>query len=350
MVMGRRPDVETASAPLATFAVIGLGLQLGNALASMPARKPWQGNASLADNVGASVTHQVLRSFMGYSLSLPIPEFRSMELALDTVCQVVLPPFVHGLGVTTETASVGGVPGTWFRPRHGEPRGTILYLHGGGYVGTSPNMYAAFTGYLAKDTGCQIFVADYRLAPEFPFPAGLVDAMSVFQALVDSGVDPARLFVAGDSGGGGLTNSLILDGRAHELPDPAGVILFSPEVDLTLDEPSVSENAKYDILPWNIPVGPYLHGLDPADRLVSTMNADLHQFPPTFVAFGDREMFRDPIRRFVQALRDAEVEVSVIEAEEMFHVFPILMPWADISRRVYREVGAFVRSHLPPVI
>jgi hypothetical protein len=66
------------------------------------------------------------------------------------------------------------------------------------------------------------------------------------------------------------------------------------------------------------------------------------------VAFGDDEMFRDPIRRFVARLGDAGIDVTVIEEAAMFHVFPMLMPWADASRRVYRAVGEFVRDHLPP--
>ncbi len=347
MVMGNRPDVETATPPLAVSAVAGLGLQMANALVSVPARRPWEGAASLLDNVGASVTHQVLRTFMGYSLGLRIPEFRSMELVLDTACRVVMPPVVRQLGVTSEVVGLGGVPGTWYRPTGGPVEGTILYLHGGGYVGTSPNMYAAYTALLARESGCEVFVADYRLAPEFPFPAGLEDAVTVYEALLDQGVEPERLFVAGDSGGGGLANSLMLDARGEHLPAPAGLLLLSPEVDLTLDEPSVTENAEYDILPWNIPVGAYLHGLSPQDARVSTINADLSDFPPTFVAFGDREMFRDPIRRFVDGLTAAGVGPVVIEAPDMFHVFPILMPWAEISQQVNRMAGTFVRDHLP---
>jgi acetyl esterase/lipase len=207
-------------------------------------------------------------------------------------------------------------------------------------------MYAAFTGYLARETGCEVFVADYRLAPEFPFPAGLLDAIAVYEEMLDRGVSPDRLFVAGDSGGGGLATSLLLDSAAHHLPRPAGVLLFSPEVDLALDEPSVTENASSDILPWNIPVGPYLHGIDPHNKFVSAVYADLHRYPPTFVAFGDEEMFRDPIRRFVDRLDEAEVPTTVIEERDMFHVFPMLMPWAEASRRVYREVGRFVHDQL----
>lgn len=347
MVMGKRPDVPTASTPITAITLFGLGEQLFTSLASVPLRKPWQGPSGVLDNVGRSLTRQVMRSFMGYSSSLPIPEFRSLEMAIDDVCRVVLPPVVSALDVDMEAGEVGGVPGMWYRYKGRESLGTVLYLHGGGYIGTSPLMYAAFTGYLARDTGCDVFVADYRLAPEFPFPAGLIDAISVYEALLEDGIAPERLFVAGDSGGGGLATSLLLDARAHHLPLPAGLVLFSPEVDLALDEPSITENAATDILPWNIPVGPYLHGIDPHNKFVSAVYADLSRYPPTLVAFGDEEMFRDPIRKFVARLDEADIDVTVIEEPAMFHVFPMLMPWADASRRVYRAVGEFVRDVLP---
>ena len=344
MVMGKRDDVSTASVPIAAIAVVGLGQQIVNALARVPFRAPWSGPSTLAHNLGEATTRQVIRSFMGYSSSLPIEEFRSIEVVLDDLCGVVLPPFVRSLGVDMRAETIGGVPGLRYRRRDREPVGTIVYLHGGGYIGTSPTMYAAFTGWLAHETGCDIFVADYRLAPEFPYPAGRDDALEVIRALLADGLDPETLFLGGDSGGGGLATSVLLAIEEEGLPIPAGLLLFSPEVDLILDEPSVTENASNDILPWNIPVSAYTHGVDPAS--LSPVLGDCSHYPPTFVAFGDLEMFRDPIRRFVTGLQEGGVPTSVVEAPNMFHVFPILMPWANSSRETYRAVGRFVAERL----
>jgi acetyl esterase/lipase len=208
-------------------------------------------------------------------------------------------------------------------------------------------MYAAFIAWLCHLTSCDFFVADIRLAPEFPFPAGLEDAVLVLEELLISGTDPQRLFVAGDSSGGGLASSLVYTMRQTGHRPIAGVILFSPELDLLLDEPSISDNADRDILPWNIPTSGYLHGRDPDVASVSAVDQDVTGWPPTFVSFGGDEMFRDAIRRFVDQLEDADVDITALEEPGMFHVFPILMPWADRSRMVYRAVGDFVRSHLP---
>jgi acetyl esterase/lipase len=127
----------------------------------------------------------------------------------------------------------------------------------------------------------------------------------------------------------------------------AGVILFSPEVDLLLDEPSVADNAPRDILPWNIPTSPYLHGRRARDGVVSALDQDVSHWPPTFVSFGSDEMFRDSIRVLVEHLEDAGVDTVAMEESGMFHVFPILMPWADASRRTYDAVGRFVTERLP---
>jgi acetyl esterase/lipase len=346
MVMGRRPEVKTAPAPVAAFAVAGLAAQLVTALASVPFRRPWRGPSGRLHNVGAAVTRTVLRSFIGYATSLPIPEFRSVEILIDDLCRTALPPFLKGLGVTVRDARFGGVPVVEYRPGRNASRGAILYVHGGGFIGTSPSMYAMFTGWIAHETGCRVFVPDYRLAPEFPFPASLLDIISVYEAMVAAGQPAERLFLAGDSCGGNLATALLVDAPGRHLPRPAGLILFSPEVSLALDEPSITQNAERDILPWNIPVRPYLHGLEPTDERASVAEADLHRLPPTFVAFGSDEMFRDPIRHFVDRLERSGVATTAIEEPDMFHVFPILMPWADASSRVYRAVDAFVRKRL----
>lgn len=338
MVMGRRPDVATADAPRTVLAIAELALRLSTTLARIPLRKPWRGPDTLVHNVGYEVTRRVMRAFMEYAVSLDTTTLRSVEVVLDDLCRVLLPPLVHGREVGIEEDVVGGVPGTWYRPAVDEPTGTILYLHGGGYVATSPSMYALFTGWLASHTECDVFVADYRLAPEFPYPAAMDDALSVYRALLDAGHDPARIVFAGDSGGGGLAATLVLEASDADLPPPRGLVLFSPEVDLVLDEPSVADNADLDILPRHVPVRPYLGDLDAHTAIVSTVYADLAGFPNTLVAWGDDEIFRDAIARFVERLRAARVPTLVSEEPHMFHVFMILMPWAPASHRLYRRV------------
>jgi epsilon-lactone hydrolase len=345
MVMADRPGVKTAPLPETAVTLVELGTRMASTLATLPLHQPWRGPESVMDNTLHESVREILKTLMTYSLTLPTPRLRSLEKFLDDLCRAVLPPIAERDGVTITDASMGGVPGLWVRPPN-EPTGTILYLHGGGYLATTPWMYSMFTAELVRVTGCELFIVDYRLAPEFPFPAGLEDAMQVFEALLHDGRTPSGLLVAGDSGGGGLATSLFEDVRASHLPEPAGAILFSPEVDLVMGEPSIRANARHDVLPDQIPVIQYLGGADPHDPRVSVVYANVHRFPPTFIAFGGQEMFRDEIVEFVVRLRNAGVTVDDFEAPYLFHVYEILMPWATASKATIEAAARFAKEHL----
>jgi acetyl esterase/lipase len=349
MVMADRSEVPTANLPLSAIAVAGLAQNVITGLAKVPFRQPFHGVLSPLENVAAATTRQVVRTFMGYSSSLPVEEFRSIELVLDRLSRVVLPPWVRlRRGVDRSTGEIAGVPGIWLRPRGVTPRATILYLHGGGYIGTSPEMYTAWVSTLVAGTGAEAFVPDYRLAPEFPFPAGVDDARAVHDALRPRAAGGV-LIVAGDSGGGGLATSLVEDLDERGEPGPDGLVLLSPEVDLDLDDPSISENAMSDILPWNIPVSPYLRGVDPADHRVSALHARVDCYPPTIVVSGGAEMFRDSVRRLVARMEEEDVAVQAVEVDGAFHVFPILLPWSHCAKDVVERIDDFVDGLVEPV-
>ncbi len=361
MVMADREGVRSATGPIAALTVAGFVGTMANGLARVPFARPWEGPAGLLDNVGQSITRQAVRSFLGYTLSLPIEEYRAMEKVLDRICSAVLPPVVGGIGqVEIERDMIGGVEGIWCRAKaeaqvgeDGERlpvRGTILYLHGGGYVATTPMMYTMFAAALVRISGCQIFIPDYRMAPEFPYPAGMHDAAAVYRALLVDGVPADHLIVAGDSGGGGLATSLITYLREEHLPRPAAMALFSPEVDLDLSQDSVTENAPKDVLPWSIPVAPYLQGVQPGDDRVSAVytHPDPGWFPPTFICWGSDEMFRDSCRELAERIREAGVPVKAMEEEGMFHVFPLLLPAAEASKRVFEALGGLAEIHVTP--
>jgi monoterpene epsilon-lactone hydrolase len=154
-----------------------------------------------------AVTRETIRSFMGYSSSLPIDEFRSIEVVLDDLCGRILPPVVRSLDVETRPTTVAGVPGIWYRPRGGPPSGHHpLPPRGRLRRHLAPDVRRlhrlALPAHPLRDLRGRL-----RLAPEFPFPAGLEDAVLVLEALLAGGIEPDRLFVAGDSSGGGLAAS-----------------------------------------------------------------------------------------------------------------------------------------------
>lgn len=144
-------------------------------------------------------------------------------------------------GVTAESDSLAGVAVERLTPLAARPDGVILFLHGGGYASGSARGYRGLAGALATASGMRVVVADYRLAPEHPFPAALDDALDVYRALLDQG---AAIAVAGDSAGGGLTLALAQRIRDMSLPEPAALGLICPWLDLAVDQAATRPAAK----------------------------------------------------------------------------------------------------------
>ena len=267
------------------------------ALLRVPFRRPLrQGGSNPAANLGICVTREVIRSFMGYTSSLPIPEFRSVELVLDDICKVIMPPVVRRSTSRAIPPSWAACPASSTGPAPASPIGVILYLHGGGYIGTSPQMYAFFTSRVCKETDCAVFVADYRLAPEFPYPAGEEDATAVYEALRDLGVPNERLFLAGDSGGGGLANSMLLSPRGSTSRRSArpGSSSSRPRSTCASTSPRSPRTPTSTSSRGTSRRRATCTARTPPSASISPLTADLVGFPPTFVAWGGDEMFRDP--------------------------------------------------------
>ena len=113
--MGRRPGVARSSWAITATDLVGLAGQLATALVRVPFRDPLRGEGNPVHNSVVALTRETIRSFMGYSSSLPIEEFRSIEVVLDDLCRMVMPPVVHAKGVISETTRIAGVP--WLGPR-----------------------------------------------------------------------------------------------------------------------------------------------------------------------------------------------------------------------------------------
>ncbi len=227
-------------------------------------------------------------------------------------------------------------------------RPTLLYLHGGGYLAGSAATHRRWVVRLAWAIGAEAYVPDYRLAPEHKFPAALDDAMAVYKGLLAEGVDPATLFIAGDSAGGGLAAALLLKLRDTNEPLPAGGILFSPYADLEHTAPSLLQNRATDYLPAAL-IGArantlYLGDHDPRDPYASPIYGEYSGIPPLLVAAGDREMIRDDAVRLVAAATRDGCDAMLHIAPLMYHVWPALLPNHRETRRVLSLSSRFVRD------
>jgi monoterpene epsilon-lactone hydrolase len=201
------------------------------------------------------------------------------------------------------------------------PRAAVLHLHGGGFRLGCPEMIGPFAAALAARCGVDVFCPAYRLAPEHPMPAALADAHRVAAALRQHNARP--LIFSGDSAGGGLAASLTALGMA-EGSSPAGLMLLSPWLDLTLSSECYDTNAATDHYFSRAAAAEaaelYLQGMAARNPLASPLLGELGGFPPTFISIGKGEVLADDARRFHSALCAVGVTATLMEIANMEHV------------------------------
>ena len=244
--------------------------------------------------------------------------------------------------IAVRPVSAGGVPSLLVSPPDG-PSTRLLYLHGGGYMLGSAFGYRHLSGALALAAGTGALVPDFRLAPEHPFPAGLDDVLVAYRWLIDRGVDPAEIVIAGDSSGGGLTMGALLALKRDGLPQPGGAVLLCPGVDLTFSDRSEEQPVLSAELARRIADG-YLAGYPADDPIVSPLTADLSGLPPLLIqaATGDE---RCPE---AQALAARAREHGVDARLELYpvatHVFQIFWSFLPEATEAIESAGHFVRA------
>ena len=130
--------------------------------------------------------------------------------------------------VTRSSGSLGGIPVVSVEVAGADPERVILYLHGGAYaIGTAASSVGLASD-LARRAGTRLVTVDYRLAPEHPHPAALQDAIAAYRGLLDSGLSPSTIAVAGESAGAGLAAATLVALKHAGLPQPTAAVLCRP--------------------------------------------------------------------------------------------------------------------------
>jgi acetyl esterase/lipase len=256
--------------------------------------------------------------------------------------------------VTRRDTDLAGVPAITIEPAVGRPDRTVIYFHGGGYVsGSPPERYLPLAAAVALAANATVHAVDYRLAPEFPFPAAYDDCLSAYAWLVgDGGVDPRSLSVLGDSAGGNLALAVTVAARDRGLPLPARVATISPFADLTFSGPSIEQRRDRD--PYvtrallESMATDYLGESNPADPRCSAVFADLNGLPPLLIQVGENEILYDDATRIHDHAQTAGVDVTFEPWQHAMHVWPVYIATGlPESAHAIEHLATFLKEGSP---
>lgn len=279
----------------------------------------------------------------GLDLTADVPTLR---VALDEVmAQTPVPsdvdqrPTTIG-GVGAVEVTVGGVEAT----------NVMLYFHGGVYAIGSAASTVPLVSDLARRAHARAFTVDYRLAPEHPFPAALDDARAAYEGLLDLGIHPGQIALAGESAGGGLAIALLLALRESGTPSPSCAVVMSPYADLTLSGSTLVEKQAVDptLTPdgLRLRVPDYVAGGDPADPYISPIFGDLTGLPPLLIQVGSHEiLLSDALRLAARAARD-DVAVTLEVIPGVPHVFQAFAAMLDEADAALERAASFLKEQL----
>ncbi|MFT3923891.1 MAG: alpha/beta hydrolase [Myxococcales bacterium] len=290
----------------------------------------------------AAQDHPELSKALARASSAPLPLSLRSKVQLTQAALAGLPAELY-----TPTRS------PWDRARRRREQGpgetTFLFLHGGGYVTCSPRTHRDIISRICLELGGRCIAPDYRLAPVHPFPAALEDALACYRSLLEAGQDPGRLFVGGDSAGGGLSLALAVRLRELRLPLPRALVLLSPWVDLSLDHHALAPYADHDYLAVEATLTnarEYAGASALSHPLISPQHADLRGLPPMLIQTGEWELLREQNLTFARTARRAGVTVEHSLYPGMLHAFTCFAGLTEQGARAIAELGQFMRAQL----
>lgn len=198
----------------------------------------------------------------------------------------------------------------------------LLTIHGGALIGGGGDLCRVMACRAAVRMNATVYAPDYRMPPLHPYPAALDDCLAIYREVLSQHA-PHRIVVHGNSAGGNLAAALMLRAKAEGLPLPAGLILETPELDLTESGDSFQTNATIDVvlqkslMPANLL---YAGGHDLDDPYLSPLFGDFATgWPPTLLTAGTRDMFLSNAVRMHHRLRAASIPTELLVYEAMPH-------------------------------
>ena len=250
--------------------------------------------------------------------------------------------------VTIEPVTGNGVRAEWTSTPQDDRDAALLYVHGGGYVIGSLDSHRHLVSEAGRAAKAWALALDYRLAPEYPFPAAVEDAVAGYRYLLSRGIRPGCIAIAGDSAGGGLVVAAMLAIREAGLAQPACGWCISPWIDMEGIGETMSSKAEADPMVQREPLlemaGLYLGGANPRSPLAAPIYADLRGLAPLLIQVGAAETLLDDAIRLAKAAGAADVRVDLQVWPEMVHVWHLFHPELKAGRRAIEAGGYYVRA------
>jgi len=249
---------------------------------------------------------------------------------------------------SVEDADADGVPVRIYRPVETEEKSTALvYLHGGGFVAGSVEVYDPLTRALAKRAGCVVISVDYRLAPEHMYPAALDDCWAATRWVTSNaeqlGLDEWKIGVGGDSAGGALAAICARRGRDHGIAIACQLLLY-PITSHDMNTPSYSLFSQGYLLTrdamhwyWRQYVGENADGTGDPD-ISPAAEHDLRRLPRAIVVTAEADVLRDEAEAYAQRLFISTVETEGYRYDGMVHGFLRMGGIVDRSRQAIDEI------------
>ncbi|MFP4476044.1 MAG: alpha/beta hydrolase [Desulfatibacillaceae bacterium] len=272
----------------------------------------------------------------------------AQRFVLDSFCTLMWSPS----GTRYRNTRIAGVPGRWVLGHQEGAQRLLILLHGGGYMTGSSRSHRSLAANLCRHVGALGLVPDYRLAPEYPYPAALEDVLRVYRSLLAAGVPAGSIVLAGDSAGGGLALCLMHAARDAGLPLPAAAFLLSPWCDLTdVYRPLrlVRGGARRDFAHWIVAYlrDMYAAGHDPRHPYMSPLHGEFYGFPPMHVAVGRQEVLYRDAAEVVRKASRAGVYATLSDYRGPIHVAPFLAPVSGWAAHHLKKGARFLREHCP---
>lgn len=265
-----------------------------------------------------------------------------------------LPALREALKVKVEPTTIDGVKAYIVTPENMPPQNRnrlLVHVHGGCFTSFPGESGTAEAIYMAGIGGFKVISVDYRMPPDFPYPAPLDDAMTVWKAATKM-APPKNMAIFGSSAGGNLTLAMVLRAKKEGLPLPGAIAPGTPMSDLTLAGDSFKTNAMVD----NVLVAPgancdqraalYIAGRDAKDPLISPVYGDMNGFPPTILTTGTRDLLLSNTVRVHRKLRQAGVDAVLQVYEGQSHAQYYRDVAAPETKEAFGEITAFFDRNL----